>query len=76
MALKFNSVNAIHIPGVWNIEADKLSRARPQPFGRLFGTPRPSDEFITPFFDLNPSFDSTFSFESEPFVPGFCRRLL
>ena len=44
-----------HIPGVLNIEADKLSRYIPNPFDRLF-TLKQHDQHIQPFFEKNPKF--------------------
>ena len=55
-----------HIPGEYNIEADSLSRFKPNPFSRLFATnpyPPLTNEWIKPFFDRNPNFNNNFQFE-------------
>ena len=42
-----------HIPGIHNIEADNLSRFRPQPLKRLYTFPK--DQYTLPFFRTNPN---------------------
>lgn len=51
-----------HIPGEYNIEADNLSRFKHEPLQRLYQHPPPDDEWIKPFFNINPQFPLNFSF--------------
>ena len=51
-----------HVPGVYNPEADNLSRFKSNPFDRLYNIIRPIDKHTQPFFDINPHFDNNFEF--------------
>lgn len=52
-----------HIPGEYNIEADNLSRFKHSPLKRLYNIPHPSDEWIKPFYDRNPNFNNSDTFQ-------------
>lgn len=54
---------AKHIPGTSNIEADKLSRFKKQPFDRLYKGVQTVDEHTVPFFEKNPGFNSESKFK-------------
>ena len=53
---------AVHIPGIDNVEADKLSRFYDAPFERLYRLAPPFNTHIAPFFKLNPKFGINSSF--------------
>lgn len=56
-----------HIPGALNIEADNLSRFKPNPFKR-FSIPNiyeSIDQFSKPFFNLNPNYSDSFIWKQE-----------
>jgi len=65
-----------HIPGVLNIEADNLSRLKPNPFARFsrLDILETIDEFTKPFFTLNPNYSNSFDWTQDQVlkIPNQC----
>ena len=51
-----------HIPGTSNIEADNLSRFKPDPLERLYRCNGAVDEHTAPFFKINKGFNENWKF--------------